>query len=82
MIAFAALTAVKLIDVAAILSLVLGLLKTPRIIGFPVALVVAIAFSPVADILSGQFDYVSILATLCAPCITFSIGKLIRRDFA
>jgi len=77
---------VKLVDIAGIASLILGLFKVRNVVGYPVAIAFAILghvvlrSSQIVGVTWDALEFISIAAGLVAACLAFFIGKAIRRD--
>ena len=83
---FFVMLVMKLLDVAAIASLIVGLFKVRNAVGYPVAIGLAILGHIIlrsTQILGFRWDameFVSIAAGVIAACLAFFIGKAVRRD--
>ncbi len=83
---FFVMLVVKLADIAAIASLILGLFKVKNRIGYPVAIALTLlghAYLRSTQLLDYQWDSVEftiIVAGLIAACLAFFVGKALRRD--
>lgn len=83
---FFVMLVVKLLDFAAIASLLIGLFKVRNAVGYPLAIGLAILGHVIlrsTQLVSVSWDAVeliSIVAGLAAACLAFFIGKALRRD--
>lgn len=83
---FFVMLVVKLLDLAAIASFIIGLFKVRNAVGYPLAIGLAILGHVIlrsTQVLGFRWDAVeliSIVAGLVAACLAFFIGKALRRD--
>ena len=83
---FFVMLVVKLLDIASIASLFVGLFKVRNAVGYPVAIGLAILAHVIMrsmQILGFRWDaveFISLAAGVAAACLAFFIGKVVRRD--
>jgi len=83
---FFVMLVVKLADIAAIASFIMGLFKVRNAVGYPVAIALAILghailrSTQLLDVTWNAVEFISIAAGLVAACLAFFIGKALRRD--
>lgn len=83
---FFVMLVVKLLDVWAIASLIVGLFKVRNAVGYPVAIGLAILghiilrSTQIVGFGSNQVEFIIITTGVIATCLAFFIGKAIRRD--
>ena len=86
MVLFFVLLIAKLLDLAAIASFFIGLFKVKNVVGYPLALILAILghlllrSTQLTAVTWDAFDAFSIAIGMIAGCLAFFIGKAIRRD--